>query len=383
MVTAYDIEKLLQFDSPDVPISSFYLDVDGRRVTPREYETAAKDLIKARREETERSDLPHAAKASLKEDFRKLEEFVVQGFARDDTRGLAVFSCSAKDFWQVYRLPRPVKNAYVIGHQPYVRPLTLLLDEYHRFGFCLVSREKARIFEFYLGEVLEHTEAFEEVPGKVKVAGWYGLEERRIERHIEDHVRRHLKATAEWLFREFRRRKFDYVILGGKSDLLPEFERFLHRYVRDRIVARLEMDVDAPVDEVRRRLLEEERRFEERQERVLVAELEEQASKKAYGIAGLEGTLQALAAGAVRILLVDDGFTAPGRRCPACGFLSAGDEAQCPICREGLVAVSDIVNEAIEEAYRQGGEVEHVLGNPTLERLGHIGALLRFPLTPP
>jgi peptide chain release factor subunit 1 len=39
-----------------------------------------------------------------------------------------------------------------------------------------------------MGEIEEQTEILDDVPPKVRGAGWYGLSEKRIERHVEDHL---------------------------------------------------------------------------------------------------------------------------------------------------------------------------------------------------
>jgi hypothetical protein len=49
----------------------------------------------------------------------------------------------------------------------------------------LVDRTRARIFEIFMGEIEEQTEILDNVPSKIREAGWYGLSERRIERHAD------------------------------------------------------------------------------------------------------------------------------------------------------------------------------------------------------
>jgi peptide chain release factor subunit 1 len=379
MISSADIEKLLNFKGETYKTSSFYLNVDGSKYTPKDYETITKNLIKERRLELEAEHLPHTVMKSLEEDFEKIEHFVVEEFKRNNTRGLAIFSCSGKDFWQVYQLPRPVKNVLVIGNDPYIRPLTVLLDEYHRYCLVLVSRDKARIFEVYLGEILEHFKVFdEEVPGKVRIAGWYGLEEKRIERHIEYHVYRHLKQVADRVFDFFKEKRFDYLVIGGRSDILPEFERCLHSFLIKRLVARLDLDVETPINEIKTQILQIEKDVEQKQEVQLVTRLMEEVATGGFGVSGLQDTLKALYVGNIHTLLVEEDFSAPGLECRTCGLLTTVEEKSCPICQGPLEEVPDVVDEAIEEVYRQRGEVEHISNNPILRQLGRIGALLRF-----
>ena len=51
----------------------------------------------------------------------------------------------------------------------------------------------------------------------------------------------------------------------------------------------------------------------------------------------------------------------------------------CPVCPSATMArVDDVVEEALEDALAQSCRIEVVVGNPDLDVLGRIGALLRF-----
>ncbi len=54
--------------------------------------------------------------ASVRQDLHRIEELVKGGIDRSNTRGLAIFACSAHDLWEVIPLPVPVSNRVVINH---------------------------------------------------------------------------------------------------------------------------------------------------------------------------------------------------------------------------------------------------------------------------
>jgi len=68
-------------------------------------------------------ELSHDQKAALEHDLMRIYVFVEHEFERGGRRGLAIFSCSGRDFWQVYPLPQPVRDRIEVGNHPYVRPL--------------------------------------------------------------------------------------------------------------------------------------------------------------------------------------------------------------------------------------------------------------------
>jgi peptide subunit release factor 1 (eRF1) len=115
--------------------------------------------------------------------------------------------------------------------------------------------------------------------------------------------------------------------------------------------------------------------YERASERALVHEMLEGIGT-GWGINGLGPTLKALSRGQVRSLLVHADASEPGFRCGDSGRLALTARE----CRgEGEpVPVLDIVDDAIEEALRQGVDVNVVYEPEARESIESLGALLRF-----
>ncbi len=379
MITMEQVEELLQFKADPFLMTSLYLNVNQKRFSKKDYEIQLKDLIKERRQELKNMDLDAETKESLEKDFQKILDYVTLEFDGKGSRCLVVFSSTRKNFWQVYRLPKPVKSRLVVSNEPYVRPLTALLDEYKRYCTVVVSRDKARIFEVYLGEITEHTDIFSEIPGKVRIAGWYGLEERRIERHIEDQVHRHLKQVADATLDFFKEKKFDWLIIGGKKETLSAFERHLHTYLLDRIVGRIDLEPDTSLHEALAKTQEIARDVERQEEQKLVQRMMDEANSNGLGVFGLEDTLKAIWQGQVNILILKEDLTVPGYICPKCGYMSV-EESECPVDQIKMNPTPDVLEEAVESAILQNCQIEHVSESQELDHVGGIGAILRFKL---
>jgi Micrococcal nuclease (thermonuclease) homologs len=167
-----------------------------------------------------------------------------------------------------------------------------------------------------------------------------------------------LNTLPSKLFDYYKENKFDRLIIGGLDQAAADFPDHLHTYLKERCLGTISTDVNTTkpdeLVEVALDLLEAKGRESEKN---LVEEFRE---KLPLGLAvdNLEATLKSLMMGQVRILLVSEGYKHQGYRCPESNFLVL--EKRGDLCPEGKdpVPVTDIVDDAIEEALGQGAEVE-------------------------
>jgi hypothetical protein len=80
----------------------------------------------------------------------------------------------------------------------------------------------------------------------------------------------------------------------------------------------------------------------------------------------------------VQILLISEGFRAPGYRCEGCEFITAQELTTCPFCQHSFGRIPDAVELAVRKVMQYGGEVAVLHRVPELDKAGHIGALLRY-----
>ncbi|HTN78903.1 MAG TPA: hypothetical protein VMK16_04440 [Acidimicrobiales bacterium] len=192
----------------------------------------------------------------------------------------------------------------------------------------------------------------------------------------EEAARKHLRRAAATVDDEVARWPVRQVVVGGPGDALAELERRVHTSTRDLIVGRAEVRVAAPVDEIAREARAIAARAERDREAALVEDVRQRAAGNHGGVVGLEATLAVLAEQRVSVLLVADGFAAPGARCPACGHVGP-DLRLCPVCGTTNGEIDDVVEVAIEQAVAQRADVEFCHGTE-LERFGGIAAIERY-----
>jgi len=365
------LRKLADWSADGAPVSSLYLDVDGRRY-PRKQDYLIRAEQLCHQLTKDGQGLDRHGRLSVGKDARRMLEWI-DALDRGPSRGVALFSCSSSGLWEEVLVSRPVSDRAVLAGHPYVLPLEALVDTYETFCTVLVDREKARIFLARMGRIREERGVFDDVPGKHDQGGW---SQARYQRHIEDHVERHLRHVGEELFRYFKRQGFDHLILAGPDELVAEFERDLHDYLKRRIVARITLPMTASAAEVLERSLQVEEEVEARREREVLERMNAEAAAGRQAVIGLEPVLAALNDKRIDTLVVPLGLAVEGVRCTQCGWLGTSGTV-CMACGGVTEHVGDVVESAVAKAIQQSSRVETLTNLDGPEKV-EVGALLRY-----
>jgi peptide chain release factor subunit 1 len=276
--------------------------------------------------------------------------------------------------WEDVEVPRPVRNLAVVAPHPDVLQLETMLEVYESFCTVLVDSEKARIFLAELGRIEEQSDLVDDVPNRHDQGGW---SQARYQRHVGEHRQKHLKHVAEVLLRFFKRRSFDHLILAGPQEIVAEFEKELHDYLRQRILARMTLPMTASEGQILARSLQCEEDLDRRRVREAIDRIVAESSAGRHAVAGLAPTLTSLGESRVATMVVAVDLREPGRECPSCGRLGRRGR-RCNTCGGQTREVPDVVEAAVIQALRQGARVETVAEDGAFAELGGIGALLRF-----
>lgn len=371
------IEALAHFQSNDYETTSLYLDTDKSRRTAKEIKLMFKNLYSKSLSLLDQRDLSRAKKDSLGRDLEKIKTFFTQQLNSHGFPGLAVFSCCGENFWQAFELPGTPRNRIVFDKDPYVRPLSAILNEHERISVLVFDRKEAKWYDVVMGEIQMLESLKSDVPQKVREGGWEGYESKRIERHIKTHLRDHFKRTAKTTFDLFKVHGFDWLFLGCADEYGAELEPLLHPYLQTKLRGRLKVKPSDSPDRVLREAMALEKNLKAQDEQAVLHQYTAELKKGGLAVSGLKRTLQSLNRSAVQTLLVTTNFSKPGRICPKCQFLYA-DETRCASCSIKTEPVQDIIDEAVESALDKNCQVRHITPPSQLRRYGNIGALLRF-----
>jgi peptide chain release factor subunit 1 len=376
MVSREILAELMSFHPDPYLTTTLYLPIENSRQP--EYLITLKDILKESRQKLADIVMKPEARKSAESDLKKIADFVRLKFVREGARTLVVFSCSGQKLWRTLTLKMSLPPQLIFQRVPYLRPLTMVLEDYSRFLVILLGRSRARLFEGFVGEILEHSHILDEVPGKVRMGGFAGSQERKIERHIEDHVRRHFKHVSGNAYDLFKKHAFDWIVLLGTEQNTGEFRHYLPQVLQDRVVAVETEEIGVSPRKVLKRLARIEQDLRQRQERRLLDRLFDEVNSGGLGIVGLDAIVRALKHGQVNFLVVEEGFTKNGFRCVECRSLFT-ENSSCDYCGAKTTAVRDLVGEVVEEALIQGCQVKVVTApDQRMNRAGRIGAVLRF-----
>jgi peptide chain release factor subunit 1 len=369
MLNVDEVKKIAKIKTKkrDNLILTVYLNTDRSVDQKEKYFMVLKDMAK-------KIKIAERENPNLNKDWNKIENFLKYKFSKK-AKGLFILSCIPEKIWNLNELQISLPNLSFADRNPYVKPLVNILEDYQKYCLILVSKDKARIFTVYLGKIVEHFDVFDVVVGKHKKGG---SSEGRFQRHHEDEVHRHLKKVAEKLFFFFKKEKFNRIIIGSTSEVLPEFEKVIHPWLRERVAGKFHTELFANANKLLKESLKIEEQIERNEENYRLAQLKNNLGPKKYAVSGLDDTLFELQEGRLNLLIIKKAFKASGRECIECNYIDAWKGKKCPICREETRKINDIIERAIEIAFEKNVKIEFVEGDNEFEKLGNIGGLLRY-----
>jgi peptide subunit release factor 1 (eRF1) len=320
--------------------------------------------------------LSHQASESLRADLAKIDHFVAEEFRRIDANGLAMFSCAARDFWEVAQLPNAVGSHVVFGPRPYLTPLATFLSHNKPTAILLTDRKRARIITMQGNDVKVWAELQDRIIERSKAG------QARYQRHADQWAKHHVDHAAELVLRLEQASPFDWLILGVEIEVESDLMKDLHPYVKDRVVGTIRVRIDAPMAEVvdkARGVLDQ---VEAQLIHNLMRQIQDYAAAGGRGTIGLATTLDALNEQKVHILLVQESYAQAGYECPNCGLLiveqTGAPPVACPACNAPVWRVENVVDSAIQRAFELGSNVEVATEQNELAPIGCIGSITYY-----
>jgi len=366
MFTESDLRELVEYSGKG-PVLSVYLDTEPSLGNADAYKLRLRNMIKD-------ILLPHDVEA-IERYFN--QEHNWQG------RGVALFSCAGDGFFRSYPLALPVRDLYHIGDRPSVKQLATMLENYGGYGVVLVDRQGARLFFFHMGEMVEQEGVLGEVVKHTKLGGASSLFGRRggvagTTRHEEETVTRNMKDSVESATHFFDQKHVRRVLIGGTDDNVALFRSLLPKAWQSLIVGSFAMAMTAGHNEVLVRTLQVGGEAERERESGLKDKLISTAARGGDAVVGLDKVLDAVNQGKVQTLVMVENLHKPGFSCKSCGALSLTSGDACSVCGEKVNRIPDVVELTVGSTLRKDGDIEVVMGDEQMEKIGGIGAMLRY-----
>lgn len=378
MLRAEILQNLMKIEKSTFPVTSAYFMLDHLAGNRKNHLVELKKQIRYKKETTYFRQLPEIERESVLHDFERLIEFYSEGLDPAEAVSGICFASHGSGLWQTITLKRPfTSNQLVVQPLPYIRPLIHFFSVHPTYIVVLIDRTKARIFESVLGEFKELFAVAENAPESIKVGGFRGRQERRVERNIHEGVIQHYKQIAQKTFEFYQQRRFNWIILGGRRESMNEFMRYLHAYPASKIAGYLEIEPAAPLNEVLNKVQELELQARSTYEHRLFEDLTLKR-QKGLVIDGIQAIIPKLSDGWLETLYIQENYSIKGVFCRECGYLGLSPAEQCPIHGANLERTNDLIEHLLHRALRSGVGIEFIASD--MEMMGNISGVLRFTL---
>jgi peptide chain release factor subunit 1 len=362
------LQEMIAF-KPSAPVLSVYLDVDPL--------SGAAETARLRLRQMVKDFEPHAP-----QDVERVQRYIDHEYDGSG-RSLALFSCAEADFFHDFTFALPLRSRARLLETPYVKPLADLLENYGHFGVAIVDSQGARLFHFHLGELItQEGTAGESVRASKHGAGSSAPGRRSTaadpSRASDETIERNLRQSAQFAAEFFTDHQIRRVLVGGTEPIPQRFIDLLPKRWQSLTLGTFPIEMTAGHVQVLEKAMTLARSAEQMKDQHLMEAIITASAKGSGGVIRLEDTLAAVHSGNVQVLVIRDGYRAPGHRCKNCGYLSMRSLPSCPFCGGDFEYIEDAVEFAIQRVIQDGGEVQVVHNNPLLDQMGSIGALLRY-----
>jgi len=378
MMTRDEIRELASFQADETKGAcalSFYFQPDPPQDRSHRREAiVAKDIVK----QALKSAAASGKNGSLHADLDRVLDLATN--LRGNSRGRAVFACSAQKFWREYELPPQLAGTHIYLQPRFqLKPLAALLGAQPALSVAIVDRQRARFFDLRLDDLRERGAIVHMLSRNASNYGYNGYEGGHAERRVSEEALQHFKAVSERLLADFEKGIWERLIVGCQDANWPEFESNLHPYVKQRLIGRFSADVaSVSNEEIRDHAGALLNQWTTVRASTKANEAVDLAKSNGRGVTGLRRVLQALEAGEVQSIFLGENYSARAVECPNCGHLDARLVAACSACGKPTRELADVCDAIIPIAIRRDIELFYLREHTDLDRAGNIAALLRF-----
>ncbi len=381
------VEWLVNLGVTDHWVVSCYLKLEPRDRSRGKYLIKLKNRMRDELAWFEQRGVIRPERDVVAKDLTRVREYLENPGNLGPGQGIAIFACEPLGLFEAISLPRVFRSRLQIDRSPLVRELAAVDDEFGRVLCVVHDRTSARFFEVTaigIDELSGLAPGDTTRPGRFRGqraatgtgAGAGSAGEHNFHQRIREEKHRHYASIAQRLFEISRDRPARGVVLAGVGADSEAVTPHLHPYLASQMLGTAQLNPkSATAADVRAAVLQVRADSERAVEARAVGELREGLGT-GWAVNGIDEVLTALQHGQVRTLLVEPSAEAPGYRCDQSGRLTL-KRTDCE-GHGGAVPVPDLIDEAIEEALRQGSTVELVEDGVAREAVAGLAALLRF-----
>jgi peptide subunit release factor 1 (eRF1) len=348
------VQRLAAIDPGPYWVVTCYLKLEPRDRSRGKYLIKMKNRVKETANGLSRQSLGHADREAIAGDLQRVLDYLEEPNHLPHTRAIAIFASQGLDMFEVLPLPHVHRSRLAVEHEPLVRELLGLQEEFGTILAVVYDRTAARFFEVTAYDCTE-------LPGLAGIeasrGGKFhgaptgprgGAGERHYHQRIRAEKHRLYAQIADRVFEVNRSKPLAGIVLGSVGVDAGAVIPHLHTYVHDLVFGVVKLSPKqasaAEVREATLALREERERAWERAH----AEALKDGVPEGWAVNGADATLKALSRGQVRTLLAD----------------GQDDDPR--------------IDEAVEEALRQRSQVDVLYDEKARRLVDGLAALLRF-----
>ena len=341
-----------------------YLKLEPRDRTRGKYLIKMKNRVRERELALARQPLSHEDREAIAANLRQVLDYLEEPSHLPRARAIAIFASRelGEGLFEALPLPHVHRSRLAVDHQPLVRELLGLEEEFGTILCVVYDRTAARFFDVTAYDCVERPG----LPGieSSRVGKFHGGNQRLVmarggtpsgsagEYNYHNRIRaekqRLYAQIADRIFQLNREKPLSGIVLGSVGVDAGAVIPHLHTYVHDLVFGVVKLSprqaTPAEVRDATLALREERERAWERAH----AEAVQDGVPRGWAVNGVEATLKALSRGQVRTLLAD----------------GQDDDPR--------------IDEAVEEALSQRAQVDVLYDDKARRVVDGLAALLRF-----
>src|SRR5436853_3040842 len=356
------VRRLAAIEPGPYWVLTCYLKLEPRDRTRGKYLIKMKNRVKETAAALSRQNLGHADREAIAADLQRVLEYLEEPNHLPRTRAIAIFASHGLDLFEALPLPHVHRSRLAVEHEPLVRELVALDEEFGTILVVVYDRTAARFFEVTAYDCVER-------PGLAgiessRAAKFHGGNQRQVmarggtpsgsagehnyHMRIRTEKQRLYAQIADRVFQINREKPLSGIVLGSVGVDAGAVVPHLHTYVHDLVFGVVKLSpkqaTPAQVRDAALALREERERAWERAH----ADAVKDGVPRGWAVNGADPTLKALSRGQVRTLLAD----------------GQDDDPR--------------IDEAVEEALRQRAQVDVLYDDKARRVVDGLAALLRF-----
>ena len=353
LVTEQDVHAAVQRLATIAPgpywVVTCYLKLEPRDRTRGKYLIKMKNRVKQAADRLSKQSLGHEDREVIAADLQRVLDYLEEPNHLPSTRAIAIFASQGLDLFETLPLPHVHRSRLAVEHEPLVRELVALDEEFGTILVVVYDRTAARLFEVTAYDCVELT-ALPAIDASraSKFHGSGSAGEHNHHMRIRTEKQRFYAQIADRVFNIHRVRPLAGLLIGGVGPdggaVIPHLHTYLHDLVMGVVKLNPKTATKAEVRDAALALREERERAWERAH----AEAVKEGVPEGWAVNGVDSTLKALSRGQVRTLLAD----------------GQDDDSR--------------IDEAVEDALRQRSQVDVVYDEKARRVVDGLAALLRF-----